>query len=403
MIPILSKGSTFIKAQEKDSIHLTQQQLDNITRYRNAQREFQDSLGDTEVKIGSVIMPLLTTGMVAITSWLDAHQDEVATWFQNAAGVAGQIASTAITVVQGIQSGWNAIPEPLRNLIVTGLVADRAMKFLFGFSPASLAVKLGADVLGGIAGAVAKSAAGALLGVGIGKAFVQPVFVTNPGFGAGGGIPGGGGGAAGKGGSLAGKIGTGLAVATAAVSVAEVVNTYLTVNKATSDQATGVKQSLDASIAQGATLGDLNKSLAAIDTGIAQIKGNPLLVLVQGDALTKLDQMRQDTVAAIGRQTGTINNADRWWSETAANTNRTTDSVEAARAQQVAKQDQTIAATNRTREAMEANRIALQAKQFIAKVTTNLTVTNNIKAGAVTKSQTTFKQSNSGAGGMFAS
>src|SRR5678815_5655185 len=92
-------------------------------------------------------------------------------------------------------------------------------------------------------------------------------------------------------------------------------------------------------IAGGASGAGLQQALRGIDEGIAKITANPLLVLVHGDALTELQRMRAETVAAFGQQTGMLANADRWWSETTSSAARTSDEVEAMRQSLVAKQD----------------------------------------------------------------
>lgn len=197
LIPLLVKGRAGIEAEQSSSIKLTQTQLDNITKFRTAQREFGDTIGDLEVKIGANIMPRITDALKGVGTWLDTHSDDIATFFGNAADMAGKIAGTAIDVFGGIKAGWDSLPDGLKDLIVKGLVADRTVKFLFGFSPAALAVKLGEEAVEGLAKAGTRSLVTALAGAGVGKLFVQPVFVTNPGFGGGGaGLPGVAGGAA---------------------------------------------------------------------------------------------------------------------------------------------------------------------------------------------------------------
>ena len=151
--------------------------------------KFQAVLGAVAVKIGDVLLPLVNEGFSTLSSWLDTHQQQVVDFFQAAANgvknAAGFISGTIMPVVKGIWDAWNGLPPELRDLIVKGVVADRATKFLFGFSPIG-------SIVSGITGALGKSMASSLVSAGIGKAFVQPVFVTNPGFGGGGGgLPGG--------------------------------------------------------------------------------------------------------------------------------------------------------------------------------------------------------------------
>jgi TP901 family phage tail tape measure protein len=347
----------------------------------------KNNVREAAAEIGEALLPEVTELTKEAIAWLQSHPEdihniakELAGDFKAAVTWAKSLDWNAIRLALGAGAGFAkdlvgafmAMPPWVQQLLTVGFVANK-------FTGGALS-----DVIGALGKGVIKG----VLGMNAGVVNIKAGVVNGAG--------GVGGGAGGKGGGLAGKLGTGLAVATAAVSVAEAVQTYFTVNQATSDQATGVKQTLEANIAGGASLADLNNSLAAIDTGIAQIRGNPLFVLVQGDALTKLDQMRQETVAAIGRQTGEINNADRWWSETAANTTRTSDSVEKSRQQQVAKQDELIRKNEQVRSAVEANRIALQAKQFVAKVTVPVTLNQHIDGQ---KTRTTFKVYNGGSGG----
>lgn len=60
-----------------------------------------------------------------------------------------------------------------------------------------------------------------------------------------------------------------------------------------SQQATQIADSIQSQIAGGAKLEDLQMSLDAVNTGIHQIESNPLLVLVQGDALDQLKRQRE--------------------------------------------------------------------------------------------------------------
>ena len=190
MVPILSKGSAFIKAQEADAIHLTKAQVANIDAFRMAQREFSDAFGDLEVKIGAEIMPLLTTGMREASSWFDSHGDEVAGFFRDAATFAGKAAEGAIGIFSGLKAGWDSIPGPMKDLLIKGFVADRTIKFFFGMSPIHAVVSLAE-------GAISKGL-GSILGGFLGRgSSVNPMFTKEIGLGGGAGgglLPGGGGG-----------------------------------------------------------------------------------------------------------------------------------------------------------------------------------------------------------------
>ncbi len=107
-------------------------------------------------------------------------------WPKVGAGIKGVFSSLS-SIVGSIKSGWDQIPDPLKQLLITGIVADRTMKFLFGFSPASFVIS---GVEGAVSATLGKAVGSAVIAAGLGKAFVQPVFVTNPGFSGGPGGPG---------------------------------------------------------------------------------------------------------------------------------------------------------------------------------------------------------------------
>ncbi len=138
-----------------------------------------------------------------LTTIVDALQK--VDWSKVGAGIMN-VFSTLSSVVGAIKAGWDQIPDQLKQLLISGIVADRTMKFLFGFSPASFVIS---GVEGAVSASIGKAVGAAVIGAGLGKAFVQPVFVTNPGFATGGGgVPG-----------AAGAGGAGLVATAAALSV----------------------------------------------------------------------------------------------------------------------------------------------------------------------------------------
>ncbi|MBV9485304.1 MAG: hypothetical protein JO246_04535, partial [Frankiaceae bacterium] len=223
LIPLLSQGRAGIQKALDDAMHLSKQDIANAKANEEATRRWNDAVGDLETTIGIKLMPRLTKVLNGFSDFVDKHSDDIVNFFDNAATGAGKVVSAAGEVVGGLKSAWDSIPDPVKDLFIKGFVADRTVKFLFGFSPAGLAIKLGQEALGGIAGAVGKSVAGSVLAAGIGKAFVQPVFVTNAGFGGGGGgLPG----PAAAGGGLANMIGGGIATAVVIEGVREGVNLF---------------------------------------------------------------------------------------------------------------------------------------------------------------------------------
>lgn len=187
--------------------------------------------------------------------------------------------------------------------------------------------KLSGGLLGAGVGNIVSGALGPLLRnlgsqlPGVGKAFVQPVLVTNwpPTLGAGGG--GGVAGAAGKGGGLASKLGGALSIAAIVSSVAAVVQTQQEQSSNSSAQAAAIKAGLDSSIA-GKSLPELKTALAGVDQGIRDLQSNPLLTLVQGDALTTLQTMKGDLQTQIGKLDTLHQQANRTKDDTIAATER---------------------------------------------------------------------------------
>lgn len=151
--------------------------------------------------------------------------------------------------------------------------------------------KLSGGALGGIVGELGKGLIKGVLGMNAGVVNINAAAVN------GGGV-GGAAGGAGKG--LAGKIGTGLAVGAAVAGVAGVVMTQQEQSTMNSGIAAGAQQNLSVFLKQNPTTEQLRSSLAAVDQGIADIRSNPLNVLVSGDALAKLEQMRGSLLQQLG-------------------------------------------------------------------------------------------------------
>lgn len=152
--------------------------------------------------------------------------------------------------------------------------------------------KLSGGALGGIVGELGKGLIKGVLGMNAGVVNINAGVVN------GGGV-GGAAGGAGKG--LAGKLGTGLAVGAAVAGVVGVVATQQEQSAMNSGIASGAQQNLSVFLKQNPTTEQLRSSLAAVQQGITDIKSNPLNVLVSGDALTKLEEMR----SSLNQQLGT--------------------------------------------------------------------------------------------------
>ncbi len=149
--------------------------------------------------------------------------------------------------------------------------------------------------IGNIVGGLAQGLTRALVSAGIGRAFVQPVFVTNMGVGG----MGGGAGAAGvaKGGlGLISKVflvGEAIGLALLVKDVADQVGAGSLV------QAKAIHDTLTESLASPQTMAQLQQKLAGIDQGLDRMPKDPIGRAIFQSSIDELIKMRTETVAAI--------------------------------------------------------------------------------------------------------
>lgn len=320
-------------ATELDKVNhsagMTGKQFDVRSQGLNYQlARLKANVDDAAITIGSELLPIIGDLAAQGTDWLGGHQAEIKAFAQDlAAGIRD-------AVEWGKQLDWDAIaaalrsgadaaktivetflglPAPIQQLLAGGFVANKvtggAVMDLVGLGT-RLALRQmnvtagvvnvsggvgGAGGVGGVAGGkggLGKSllrAAGAGIGIGV-------MGSSNAANGNGslneGGFFGNIGGGALAGGSIAGPLG---ALAGGVLGVAKsVTELESTMNTNLARQAHNNLGSL-----QGVGTSDLLTKLSAIDTGINQINSNPLNVLVSGDALSELQQMREQVVAAL--------------------------------------------------------------------------------------------------------
>lgn len=224
-------------------------------------------------------------------------------------GVAGTFKNDVLPVLQAGLSLFGALPGPVKGL--AGSLAVLSQTPLLGGAVGQVGKGLGNIAIGGLGllgGGLSKILPGKLGAAagGLSRLTAQPVFVTNwPLGGLGGGVPGVGG-KPGAGGLL-----TGAAVAVAGAAVFTAIDTFQQVNAASTKQAEDIQTKLKDSLASPNTVTDLQTKLSAIDSGIREIRANPLLALVQGDALTTLQNMRTEVASALAIQTAAVTSADQ--------------------------------------------------------------------------------------------
>ncbi len=184
MLPILKQGSAGIRdaaAQAKAfGLDLGGDTVAKMEQFRSTMRDLGQQVGILQLQIGLALVPAITDAAKAISTWLsNGGSQQILDFFKGAASFAQDFGKAVETFVvpafSAISKAWGAIPGPLKTLLITGFIANKAGKFLFDKS-----------LFGGL-----KNAAGSLLGKVpvVGGALdsmvgnVQHVWVDNPGFG----------------------------------------------------------------------------------------------------------------------------------------------------------------------------------------------------------------------------
>jgi TP901 family phage tail tape measure protein len=192
------------------------------------------------------------------------------------------VMKTTLGITLRMLDALNGLPTEIKAAGLAFLAANK-------LSGGLLASGVG-NVVGGLAGAAAVGLGSRLPGVG--RLFAQPVFVTNWPLGGlgGGGLPG-----------AAAGIGAGTLIAGAALTAlaaAAVIAVQQSISNRSTAQAADIQTNLNSDI-NGKTDAELVYALSGINQGIADIQSNPLNVLVQGEALTTLQNMRADIIAQL--------------------------------------------------------------------------------------------------------
>lgn len=215
MIPIFEKGRKGYDEALASAMKLSDQDIKNMKASRDATREWNDALGDLQVMVGLKLMPAMAELARNAAEWVNDPNNQKSLLGYLDAGIklgrdlASFLTGTVLPAVQGLASAassfWNTLPGPLQDLLITGLVADRTIKYLFGFSITGVAT----DIIGGVVrdglGAIAGK-----LGLTRGSSPANPLYVAGA-IGGGGAGTGAGGGVVGRTG-IAGKLGAAVSI-----------------------------------------------------------------------------------------------------------------------------------------------------------------------------------------------
>jgi TP901 family phage tail tape measure protein len=310
---------------------------------KEASKRFEDSAMQMKIlennvrlaaaTVGTELLPIVNELAKEGVAWIQDHQDEIREFGKDLAdnirdavayakdldwNAIGAALGTAADAAKLIVSTFMAMPAPLQQLLAGGFVANKltggAVFDLLKFAVRQMAIQAGVVYVNGALGGGAGGAAGAAgaagglrgglgnllkIGAGVGLGIGGNMLIQHgaqEGFtptGVASGIAGGAATMAG-GALIAGPLGLMAGAALAVVETQQAVSAGLT------DNAAALRDLQTASATENdLSIGDLTTQLAGIDQGIADIRSNPLNMLVAGDALTQLQGMRADVAKQL--------------------------------------------------------------------------------------------------------
>lgn len=309
LLPIFQAGGKEWRKQLDAGMELTKADIENMHKARAAQRDWTDALGDFKVMVGIHLLPVMSELARNAAKFLNdpGNQKSLLGFLdkgiQLGKDLAGFLVGTVLPAVSGLadtaSTFWNSLPGPLQDLLVTGLVADRTIKYLFGFSVTGVA----GDIVGGLV----KDGLGAILGkLGLarGSSPANPIYVSG---GIGGGGAAGAPGATGGVGGMASKLGRAVsilgAVTIAGTSIAALAEQFgIFQQQVAADQA-ALQEKADAASQQTAdqalgNLKNLNQKLGSLQ-GLDRILGDTFGGKQEADALENLSH----AIASNGKLT----------------------------------------------------------------------------------------------------
>ena len=287
-IPILKGGSAALRAAAEESKQLGLDQagtVEKLAKLRDATRDLGAQFNVLQLQIGLALVPALTDAAKAFSSWLSSGgSQQIVDFFKSGAVFAQQMGHAIETFIvpgfKAISAAWGAIPGPLKDLLITGFVLNKAGKFLFDKSLFS--------GIGQVTGGVLQR----------GGTPANPLFVSD--------VAGG----LGKGAGVAAA--GGLGIASKVFLVGEAIGLAVLVNdvrQGIADGNTKTSQALQTQtqtwLATQPSKADLAKGLAGVEKGIADLQTSNLpLFLVQGDALDNLKKMRVEIKQQLAEANG---------------------------------------------------------------------------------------------------
>jgi hypothetical protein len=297
LTPYLSLGRQGILDAQAEAAQmgevLTAQNVAQLAQLRDTQRAWNATLSGLEIQAGLTIIPMLTDIGNAANKYLadPTNRASLLGALTSVENIAASVAGAVGGIFGTIAGWWGKLPGPLQELLIGGIVANKAAGWLFGGSPLKAVASGAAGIIGSLLGKVpgVGAAADAALGV-------THVWVDNMGVGGlGGGLAGAAESAAAP--AAAGAVWTGAAgLAAGAATVAAplaigavAVNQYMN----TSNQADAIA-SQTGDFVKTATLAQLEAARKATGDAAQQLIGqwwNPFAAAAQGGLQKTLDEI----------------------------------------------------------------------------------------------------------------
>lgn len=276
-------------------------------------KKLKANVNDAAITIGSKLLPILGELAEDATGWIMAHQDDIEQFGTDLAdGIRdavewarkldweniGKGLSIAADAGKALIGAFTNAPPWLQGFLITGFVAN---KFTGG------AVK---DIAGILLGQVVKG----VLGMNAGVVTINAGVVNGGGMGAGG---------------AAGAVKGGLGTLSRVFLVGEAIGLAVAVEATrqaiaaqSTEHARTIQTQTDRWLAQSPTREQLVNGLGGVRQGIRDLQSNPLLTLVQGEALSSLQAMEGDIAAQIARIDALRDQANRTKDDTVEATER---------------------------------------------------------------------------------
>jgi hypothetical protein len=156
MIPILNEGAAGLRKAAADAASLglsSSNTVADLAKFHDQMHELGNQANLLQLSLGIALLPTLVDLSKAATQFVSDNRAGIVGGFKQAIDFAkelgGAISHTIIPAIQMIGGVWNSLPPLLKELLIGGFLANKAVKWTFGIDVAGLAGKaLGGAIVG---------------------------------------------------------------------------------------------------------------------------------------------------------------------------------------------------------------------------------------------------------------